>query len=108
MSGLEFNPPPEKAPVTQPATSGGPPTPPPRPPKLIARDLLDPGAPGPRIFVPEYIEINELAGLLAVKPFKVVADVLALGIFRHADELIDFSTAARVASKHGAVAESLL
>ena len=108
MSGFEFNPPPEKAPVTQPATSGGPPTPPPRPPKLIARDLLDPGAPGPRIFVPEYIEINEPAGLLALKPFKVVADVLALGIFRHADELVDFSTAAIVASKHGVTAEPLL
>jgi len=108
VSGFEFNPPPEKAPVTQAATSGGPPTPPPRPPKLIARDLLDPGAPGPRIFVPEYIEINELAGLLAIKPFKVVADVLALGIFRHADELIDFSTAARVASKHGVTAEPLM
>lgn len=108
MSGFEFNPPPEKAPVTQPATSGGPPTPPPRPPKRIARDLLDPGAPGPRIFVPEYIALDELAALLAVKPFKVVADVLALGIFRHADELIDFATAARVASKHGATAEPLL
>jgi hypothetical protein len=108
VSGCEFNPPPEKAPVTQPTTSGGPPTPPPRPPKLIGRDLLDPGAPGPRIFVPDYIEINELAGLLQLRPFKVVADVLALGIFRHADELVDFSTAAAIAAKHGMIAEPLL
>lgn len=108
MSGYESNPPPEKAPVTQPATSGGPPTPPPRPPKLIARDLLDPGEPGPRIFVPEYIEIAELAGLLHLRPFKVVADVLALGIFRHADELVDFSTASTIAAKHGVTAEPLL
>jgi hypothetical protein len=58
--------------------------------------------------VPEYIEINELAELLALKPFKIVADVLSLGIFRHADELVDFSTAATIASKHGVTAEPLL
>ena len=58
--------------------------------------------------MPEYIEINELAELLQLRPFKVVADVLALGIFRHADELVDFSTAAAIAAKHGRTAEPLL
>ena len=58
--------------------------------------------------VPEYIEIKELAGLLQLRPFKVVAEVLALGIFRHADELVDFSTASAIAAKHGVTAEPLL
>jgi hypothetical protein len=58
--------------------------------------------------VPEYIEINELAELLQLRPFKVVADVLALGIFRHADELVDFSTASAIAANHGVTAEPLL
>lgn len=107
MSGYFFNPPPEKALITQPACSGGPPAPPPRPPKLTARDLLDPGEPERRIFVPDSIAITELAVLLQLKPFKVVADVLALGIFRHADESVDFATAAQVASKHGVIAEPL-
>jgi hypothetical protein len=75
VSGYEFTPSPEKAPETQPASSGGPPQLPPKPPKLIARDLLEPGEPGKRIFVPDYIEVRELAELLGVKPFKVVADV---------------------------------
>ena len=108
MSGYEFTPFPEKTPDTQPAFSGGPPQPPPKPPKLTARDMLDPGQPGERIFIPDYIEVKELAGLLELKPYKVVADVLALGIFKHADELIDFSTAATIGNKHGFLVERVL
>ena len=108
MSEYEFTPAPERVPDTQPASSGGPPQPPPRPPKLTARDLLEPGEPGKRVLVPDYIEVKELAKLLGLKPFKVVAGVLELGIFKNADELIDFSTAATIASKHGYVAERIL
>ncbi len=107
-SDYDFTPPPEKAPETQPAFAGGPPQPPPMPPKLTARDLLEPGGPGKRIFVPDYIEIRELAELLGVKPFKVVAQVLELRMFKHADEFIDFSTAAKLAQRHGFVVEKLL
>jgi translation initiation factor IF-2 len=107
LNGNEFTPPAEKVPETQPASSGGPPQPPPRPPKLTAKDLLEPGAPGRRIFVPDYIEVKDLAGLLGLKPFKVVADVLELGTFKHADELIDFATAASIARKHGFAAEKI-
>ena len=57
--------------------------------------------------MPDYIEVKELAKLLGLKPFKVVAGLLALGIFKHADELIDFSTAAAIATKHGSVAERI-
>ena len=108
MSGYEFTPHPEKAPETQPASSGGPPQPPPRPPKLTARGLLEPGEPGTRIFLFDYVEVKDLAELLGLKPFKVVADVLELRIFKHADDFIDFSTAAMIAQKHGFVAEKLL
>ena len=107
-SGYDFTPPPEKAPDTQPAFAGGPPQPPPRPPKLTARDVLEPGESGKRIFVPDYIEIRELAELLGVKPFKVVADVLNLRMFKDADDFIDFSTAAKVGRKHGFIVEKLL
>ena len=107
-SGYDFTPPPEKAPETQPAFAGGPPQPPPRPPKLTARDLLEPGEPAKRIFVPDYIEIRDLAELLGVKPFKVVAEVLNLRMFKHAGEFIDFSTAAKIGLKHGFIVEKLL
>ena len=108
MSGYEFTPSPERVPDTQPAFSGGPPQPPPRPPKPTARGLLEPGEPGKRVFVPDYIEVKELAKLLGLKPFKVVAGMLELGIFKHADELIDFSTAATIAMRHGYVAERIV
>ena len=52
----------------------------------------------------DYISVKELAELMGLKSFKVVADVMELGIFKHADELIDFPTAATVATKHGYVA----
>ncbi len=107
VSGYEFTTPPEKLPETKPASSGGPPQPPPRPPKLTARDLFEPGEPGGKIFVPDYVEVKQLAGLLGLKPFKVAADLLELKIFKDTDEFIDFSTAATVAKKHGVVAERL-
>jgi translation initiation factor IF-2 len=102
-----LTPQPEKVPETQPAASGGPPQPPPRPPKQTARGVLEPGESGNRIFVPDYIEVRDLAELLGLKPFKVVADVLELGIFKHTEELVDFSTAATVANKHGFTVERL-
>ncbi|HTL55827.1 MAG TPA: hypothetical protein VL361_09115 [Candidatus Limnocylindrales bacterium] len=107
MSGYEFTPQPESAPETQPAFSGGPPQPPPPPPKLTARDLLDPGEEGKRIFVSDYVEVRDLAELLGLKPFKVVAELLEMRLFKHADDLIDFKTAASVANQHGVVVERL-
>jgi len=107
-SGYDFTPPPEKAPETQPAFAGGPLQPPPRPPKLTALDLFEPGEPGKRIFVADYIEIRDLAEQLGAKPFKVVAEVMELHIFKHADEFIDFATATTIAQQHGFIVEKLL
>ncbi len=108
MSGYDFTPLPGKAPETQPAFAGGPPQPPPRPPKLTALNLCEPGERGKRIFVSEYIEVRELAEQLGVKPFKVVAQLMELHIFRHADEVVDFSTAAKLGNRRGFVVERLL
>src|SRR6266404_2093569 len=75
----DFIPHPAKASVTQPAAAGGPPGPPPKPPKLTARDLLEPGEPGKRIFLADYVVVKDLAELLGMKPFRVVADLLEFG-----------------------------
>ena len=108
MSGYEFTRSPEKAPETQPAFAGGPPQPPPRPPKVTARELLEPGGPQKRIFVADYIEVSELAELVELKPFKVVGQLMEQRIFKHTDEFIDFATAARIGNKLGFVVERLL
>jgi translation initiation factor IF-2 len=107
VGGYEFTGPPDQVPETKPESSGGPPQPPPPPPKLTARDLLEPDEPGRTIFVPEYIEVGELAGLFGLKPFKVVAELIKLGIFKHADELIEFSIADTIAKKYGFSAEKV-
>src|SRR5207248_3767264 len=98
---MDFTPHPKKPPETQSASWGGPPQPPPRPPKQTARDLLDPDDRSRRIWLWDYIEVKELAEQLGLKPFRVVAELMELRIFRHADELVDFATAARIAHKHG-------
>ncbi len=108
MSAYEFTPYPEKAPDTQPFASGRPPQPPPRPPKLTANGLLEPGEPGRRVLVPEHIAVKDLAGLLELKPFRVVAEIMDLGQFKHADDVIDFSLAATIAKKHGYLAEKVV
>jgi hypothetical protein len=69
---------------------------------------LEPGDPAKRIYVPDFIEVRELAELLGLKPFQVVADLLELGIFKHADELIEFSAAASVGNKRGFVVARLV
>jgi len=70
--------------------------------------LLEPGPPGKHIFVSEHIVVKELAELLGLKPFKVVADVIELGVFKHAHEFIDFATAVTIGKKHGFLVERLL
>jgi hypothetical protein len=108
MNGPESSQPPEKVPQTKPATAGGPPDPPPPPPKAIARDLMEPDDPEKHIFIPDYIEVRELAIILKLKPFQVVADLLKIRIFKTFEEYIDFKTAATVARKWGFTPEKLM
>ena len=108
MSDAEFSSSPERVPKTQPDTSGGPPDPPPKPPKLTARDLLEPGDADKTILLAVYIVVKDLAELLGVKPFKVVAELLELRQFKHADECIGFDTAAIIAANNRYVAKRIV
>lgn len=69
--------------------------------------MLGPADPEGRIYLPDFIEVRVLAGLLEIKPFKAVADLLAFRIFKFADDVIDFPTAARIAAMNGYVAEQI-
>ena len=88
-------------PQTQPSFSGRPP----RPPKIAARGLADSDEPERTIQIPDPVVVSELAIALKVKSFQIVADLMALKIFKHADDLIDFETASTIANKHGYKAE---
>ena len=94
----------ERTPETQPAFSGRPP----RPPKITARGLEDqPDDPGRTVYLPDPVVVKDLAIALEMKPFKIVADLIAMGQFRHADETVDFETAWIIARKHGYWAERI-
>jgi len=87
-----------RTPKTQPSFSGRPP----RPPKITARDLEDrPDDPGKTVYLLDPVVVKDLASALRVKPFKVVADLMELRIFKSPDDTVDFETVAIVARKHG-------
>jgi hypothetical protein len=50
---------------------------------------------------PAPIVLNELAVALKQKPFRIVADVMKLGQFKHPGDLVDYDIAAKVAQKYG-------
>jgi len=64
-----------------------------------------PDDPGQRVYLLEPVVVRDLAGALQLKPFKVVADLMQLRIFKSPDDSVDFETAAIVARKHGYRAE---
>ena len=84
-------------PRTQSAPSGGPP----EPPKRTARDLQDPEPDGIPIHITELITVENLAVALGQKPFKVVADLMGIGIFCGFVDTVDFQTASRVIRSYG-------
>src|ERR1019366_5279140 len=91
-------------PPTQPAFSGRPP----RPPKITARGIEDqPDEPNRTIYILDWIAVQDLAEALNVKPFKVVARLLEMRQFKHANQAIDFATASIIASEHGYRTERL-
>jgi hypothetical protein len=49
--------------------------------------------------------VRDLAGCLHLKPFKIVADLLEMKLFKTADDTVDFETASIVARNHGYRAE---
>ncbi len=67
-------------------------------------NLLVSDSPEKTIVLPTHIEIRELAALLHVKPFKVVADLMELKQFKHMDEKVDLPTATAIVQKHGYIA----
>ncbi len=45
--------------------------------------------------------VRDLAIALQLKPFKVVADLMELKLFKGPNDMVDFETASVIARKHG-------
>jgi hypothetical protein len=64
-----------------------------------------PNYPNKTILLPDPMVVRDLASALHLKPFKVIADLMELKVFKSPDDDLDFETAALVALKYGCRAE---
>jgi len=88
----------ELFPQTQTSFSGRPP----RPPKITARGLEDSDDDSDKIIhISDPVVVKDLAAALNVKPFKVVADLMQLRMFKMPGDLIPFEVAEIIARGHG-------
>jgi hypothetical protein len=67
---------------------------------LTLQETLLPPPPGD-ILVSEKTSVRELAALVKQKPFKVIADLMELGVFAQVNQELDFATVSKVLRKYG-------
>ncbi len=60
------------------------------------------------IIVSGSTSVAELARLLGQKPFKIIADLMEIGVFANVNHLLNFETVCRVARKYGYAAKNHL
>lgn len=68
---------------------------PPKQPPAVKGDLL----------VPEHATAKQLADLLGQKPFKIIADVMELGIFATVNQSLGFEAISEIARRYGYIAK---
>ena len=57
------------------------------------------------ITIPAQTTVAQLAALLSQKPFRIVADLMQLGVFASVKQLLGFETISRIARKYGFIAK---
>ena len=57
------------------------------------------------VAIPEKILVMELAKVAAQKPFRIIADLMEIGIFANVKQEIGFEAASRVLKKYGIIAK---
>ncbi|MBI3882077.1 MAG: translation initiation factor IF-2 [Verrucomicrobia bacterium] len=77
-----------------------PPAKPPAPPKPVQPKVVTP-VDAPVISIKPPIIVRDLAEKMNVKPFKLIADLMELGVFANVNQALDELIAQRVAAKHG-------
>ena len=60
-----------------------------------------PANPGKTVYLLDQMEVRDLARALNLKPFKVVAELMEMKLFKSSGDPIDFDTASSIARKHG-------
>jgi Translation initiation factor IF-2, N-terminal region len=57
------------------------------------------------VVIPDEILVRELAKIAGQKPFKIIADLMEVGIFSNVTQKIGFEAASRVLKKYGILAK---
>jgi len=57
------------------------------------------------IIIPAQTTVSHLAALISQKPLLIVADLMQMGVFASAWQLLGFETISRVARKYGFIAK---
>lgn len=75
--------------------------PPPAPPKAPAKPQFVAPEGAPVIIIKPPIVVRDLAEQMKLKPFKIIADLMEIGVFANVNQAIDETTAQKVAAKNG-------
>jgi len=67
----------------------------------------DPGASGSfrEVEIPQSISVRALAELVGKKPFRIIADLMEVGMFATVNEMVSFEAAAAVLKRYGLIAK---
>ncbi|MGV3755610.1 MAG: translation initiation factor IF-2 N-terminal domain-containing protein [Verrucomicrobiota bacterium] len=57
------------------------------------------------IVVPEHTTVSQLASLLNLKPFQLVADLMEIGVFANVHHELTFTAITRIARRRGYIAK---
>jgi hypothetical protein len=73
--------------------------------ELEAEPLIAP--PGSEVVIPDQILARQLAKIAGQKPFKIIADLMEIGVFANVNQSIAFEAASRVLKKYGIIAKKI-
>ena len=73
--------------------------------KTAAAPVVQPAAPGSTINVKAPVAVADLAALMGMKPFKIIAELVRMGVFANPSTLLDSDQVAALCEKHGYVYE---
>ena len=60
---------------------------------------------GAELCVPEPITVAELASLLKQKPYRIIADLMQLGVFATLSQCVGFEVVSKICGKYGYIAK---
>ena len=58
------------------------------------------------VVIPAHTTVQQLASILSQKPFRIIVDLMEIGVFANVNQELDFDTISKVARRHGYTAKN--